>query len=200
MLHYTCYITAFEIVKVNGFRDLSARKIAERLGSSTAPVYSYFESMDELKRIILLKAETLMRGYLFEEYTRSVFLNMGTGVILFAMENRELFRVMFLDNNISGKFLQDFLDSLAAELYRDELVSLLPREDREEILRRMAIFAHGYASLICSGIIQNVSRKDIISTMYNMGRDVISSALVKNGIQPEIINKKKENGHADKNN
>ena len=40
---------AFELVKKSGFRDFTARKIAEELNSSTAPVYSCFNSMDELK-------------------------------------------------------------------------------------------------------------------------------------------------------
>lgn len=188
---------AFEIIKISGFRDLSARKIADRLGSSTAPVYSSFESMESLKKEVILKAEKIIRSYLLEPYTKSVFLNMGTGVILFAMENKELFRVMFLDNNISAEFLKDFMDSLTRELDRDELVSLLPHEDRKEILRRMGIFSHGYASLICSGIISQVTKKDIISTMYNMGRDVIGSALLKNGIKQDKINDSKENRHAD---
>ena len=52
--------TAFEIVKKSGFRDFSTRKIADELHSSTAPVYSYFSSMDDLRSEVLERAEKLV--------------------------------------------------------------------------------------------------------------------------------------------
>ena len=40
---------AFELVRKHGMGKLSARSVAHRLGSSTAPVYNHFSSMPELK-------------------------------------------------------------------------------------------------------------------------------------------------------
>jgi len=174
--------TAFEIVKKSGFRDFSTRKIADELHSSTAPVYSYFSSMDDLKSEVLERAENLMLEYTMKPYTKSVFLNMGTGLVLFAQENRELFRALLLESGETRSMLEKFLKALAVELDKDELVSLLPDKERREVMNRMAIFTHGFASLLCVGLIDEVSKNTAIKTMYNMGRDVIDTALKKAGI------------------
>jgi len=175
--------TAFEIVKKSGFKDFSTRKIAEELGSSTAPVYSYFASMDELKTAVLERAEKLMLEYTLRTYTKSVFLNMGTGLVLFAQENRELFRALLLESGETRSFLEGFIKALTSELHKDDLISLLPQKERSEVMNRMAIFTHGFASLLCVGLIDEVSKKTAIKTMLNMGRDVIDAALKKAGLK-----------------
>lgn len=174
--------TAYEIVKKSGFRDFSTRKIADELGSSTAPVYSYFSSMDDLKNAVLEKAENLMLEYTLKPYTKSVFLNMGTGLVLFAQENRELFRALLLESGETRSFLERFIKALTSELHKDDLISLLPEKERSEVMNRMAIFTHGFASLLCVGLIDDVSKQTAIKTMLNMGRDVIDAALKKAGI------------------
>ncbi len=174
--------SAFEIVKKSGLRDFTARKIAEEMNSSTAPVYSCFSSMDELKTEVFLRAEKLMLEYTMKSYTKSVFLNMGTGLVLFSQENRELFRALLLESGETRALLKNFLRELITELDRDELISLLPKKERKEVMNRMAIFTHGFASLICVGLLDEVNKKEAIKTMYDMGRDVIDSALSKAGI------------------
>ncbi len=174
---------AFEIVKKGGLNDLSARRIAEELNSSTAPVYSCFKSMDELRNEVFNKAEEMMIEYTTRPYTRSVFLNMGTGLALFARDNRELFRALLLEGSETRTVLKKFLKFLRDELVKDDLISKLPEKDRNEVMRRMAIFTHGFASLICVGLIDDVNKNMAIKTMYDMGRDVIDYAFIKAGIQ-----------------
>ncbi len=174
---------AFELVKKSGFRDFTARRIAEELNSSTAPVYSCFKNMDELRSEVLVRGEKLAFEYTMKPYTRSVFLNMGTGFVLFAQENRELFRVMILESPETKGILDQFMKALYKELVRDEVLSKLPEADRKELLRRMSIFSHGLASLICVGIHKDVTKNEAISIMYNMGKDVIDMALMKAGIK-----------------
>lgn len=48
---------AFRIVRNEGFQALTARKIAQNLGSSTQPVYSAFGSMRKLQEVVLQKAK-----------------------------------------------------------------------------------------------------------------------------------------------
>ncbi len=178
--------SALDLVINSGFSDFSARRVADELKSSTAPVYSYFKSMDELKNEVLRRAEKIMLEYSTRTYTKSVFLNMGTGMVLFSQDYRELFRVMLLESGETRELMKNLLVELSADLDRDELVSVLPEKERQEVMRRMAIFTHGFASLICVGLIDDVSKNQVIKTMYNMGRDVISTALRKAGMS-ELI-------------
>ena len=177
---------AFEVVKKNGFRDFTARRIAAELKSSTAPVYSSFSSMDELKNELLSRAEKLVLEYTMRPYTKSVFLNMGTGLVLFAQENRELFRSLLMESNDSRVLLNEFLKTILDELKKDELLSLLPEKDRKEVMNRMALFAYGHAALICVGIIDPIDKNTAIRTMYEMGKDVIEVALKKAGIEKKF--------------
>ena len=175
-------VAALELVKKSGFRDFSARRVAEELKSSTAPVYSCFSSMEELKTEVLARAEAIMLDYSMRPYTGSVFLNMGTGLALFAGEERELFRALLLEGGETADMFEHFIHALEQELDRDELVSQLPVPDRKGVMRRMAIFTYGYATLIHNGMFEKVDRGRIIKTMLETGRDVIDAALRRAGI------------------
>ena len=139
--------------------------------------------MEELREEVLLRGEKLALEYTLKPYTKSVFLNMGTGLVIFAQENRELFRVLILESPETRGILKQFMKSLYAELGKDEIISQLPEEDRKEVLRRMGIFSHGLASLICVGIHNELTKNEAMSIMFNMGKDVIDVALIKAGIK-----------------
>ncbi len=177
---------AFTVVKKTGLNDLTVRKIAEELNSSTAPVYSCFSSLIELKKEIMKRGEQLLLEYSTKSYTKSVFLNMGTGMVLFAQENKELFRALILDSSESKEFMNHFLKTLEYELNKDELISLLPVKERKKIFNRMGIFAHGFASLICAGLLDDVDKNTAIQTMYEMGKDVIDISLLRTGLKKNL--------------
>jgi AcrR family transcriptional regulator len=173
----------FDIVRERGFGELSARMIADRLKSSTGPVYTAFTSMDEIRAEVIRKAEDLLMEYACRPYTKSVFLNMGTGITLFALENPVLFRSMFMETTANANIFEESIQKMAQHLDEDELVSRLSDKERADVVNKMSIFTYGYASLICTGIIKDVNKKTIIKTMLDIGRDVIGSALARCGKQ-----------------
>jgi hypothetical protein len=119
----------------------------------------------------------LLNNYALRPYTKSVFLNMGTGIALFAMENPVLFRSMFMDSAIASNMFEDLTQTVASHLDEDNLVSSLTQGERKDVLHKLAIFVYGYASLICVGVIRKVDKNTIIKTMLEVGRDIIDSAL-----------------------
>jgi len=182
---------AFELAVEGGINIISARKIADKLKSSTAPVYSTFESMDLLKTEVFKRAQKLMLDYATKPYTGSIFLNMGTGYALFARDYQKLYRSIFLDNEISEDMLQNFMNQLTGEMKKDDMLQHLPEAEQLSVMDRMAIFTHGYAAFICAGYYKDVSRQDIIKAMYDMGRDVIGHALYRHGKTEYIQQKEK---------
>ncbi len=178
---------AFDLAVKGGINILSARKIADKLHSSTAPVYSTFESMELLKEAVLSKSKDLMFDYATKPYTSSIFLNMGTGYALFARDYKELYKSIFLENEGSTEMLHDFMERLKGEMIKDDMMKHLPEDERNSVMERMSIFTHGYAAFICAGFLREVSKQDIIQAMYNMGRDVIGHALYRNGKEKYII-------------
>ena len=139
---------AFDIVEKRGLSDLTARRIAAKLGSSTAPVYKYFETMDELSLEIIRIIKEMLLDYTSRPYTERVFLNMGTGVALFACQHKQLYRALLLEKANFGDVVEEFLVILENKLPDDERLKLLSPEERHILLQKMWTYTHGLASLI----------------------------------------------------
>ena len=58
---------AIELTRERGFAAVTARALGEKLGSSSKPVFSLFENMEELQDEVVRSAFELHRKYL-EEY------------------------------------------------------------------------------------------------------------------------------------
>lgn len=167
---------AFDIAREKGLEGLTARKVAERLRCSTAPVYSHFQSMHDLEREVIRKARDLMFEYATRPYTDRVFLNMSTGIVLFARDQSELFRALFLERRIFGDILAGFRSSLLEKMKADERFVDMPEEDRNALLDTMWIFTHGYASLICVGLIGETRQDQIIEKLNQVGTVIVAAA------------------------
>ena len=85
---------AFRVIRKYGLEKFSARSIASELGSSTMPLYSGHRSMKDLEEAITKGATDLLLEYQTKERTGRGFLDMGVGYVMFAMEEKNLFRMM----------------------------------------------------------------------------------------------------------
>jgi len=170
---------AFAIVEKKGFGELTARGIAKKLGSSTAPVYNHFTSMDKLAIEVIKKIKELLLDYTSRPYTERVFLNMGTGVVMFACEHKQLYRALLLEGDSFSDVVNEFLNILEAGLTKDERLQILSAEERHLLLQKMWTYTHGLASLICVGLIKNCNQDFIINNLLDIGADVIGSTIMK---------------------
>ena len=168
---------AVEVVRERGMRALTARGVADKLKSSTAPVYSYFKSMGELRKSVVEHARDRLFHYATRPHTDRVFLNMGTGYALFARDEKELFRAMFLGRVTFTEIIDDLLDLLKDQLVKDPRFTHLPALEREALLEKMWIYTHGLATLICAGLSDDDSRESIVARLEEMGKIVITSVL-----------------------
>jgi len=87
---------AFKILREKGRDKLSARSLARELKCSTMPVYSYLKSMKTLVNDLEEKAIDLMLTYQTTSSTGQPFLDMGLGYVLFARNEKNLFRFLFM--------------------------------------------------------------------------------------------------------
>jgi len=168
---------AFRIAQEQGLHALTARKVAERLQCSTAPVYSHFESMHELEREVIRKARDLLYEYATRPYTDRVFLNMGTGIVLFARDQSELFRALFLERRIFGDILSEFRHDLLERMKAEKRFADMSAAERDALLDTMWIFTHGYAALICVGLIEETNQEQIIEKLNKVGKVIVAAAI-----------------------
>lgn len=170
---------AFAVVEKKGLRDLTARSIAAQLGSSTAPVYKHFENMDDLALEIIKETKEMLLEYTSKAYTERIFLNMGTGTVIFACEHKQLYRALLLEGDSYEDVVHDFLENLEMELLKDKRFDILSKEERHILLHKMWTYTHGLASLICVGLIKDCDQEFIINNLLDIGADVIGSTISK---------------------
>ena len=168
---------AYDIVEEQGLKALSARNVARRLKSSTAPVYKYFDTMDQLERAVAIKIKDLMIQYAGRPYTERIFLNMGTGYALFARDHKQLFRAIFLESDHFKDIVDEFFSHLKDEMANDPRFETLSVDKRGALLTKMQTFTHGLATMICVGLIEDDSEEYIINTLLDVGGAVISATL-----------------------
>jgi AcrR family transcriptional regulator len=170
---------AVAVVEDDGLNLLTARSVAARLGSSTAPVYHYFAAMDDLARSVIMETKRALLEYTSRPYTDRVFLNMGTGVAMFACEHRRLYRALLLEGGGYGDVVQDILDTLESAMTADTRFTSLSSRERHVLLRKMWTFTHGLASQICVGLIKNCDQNSVVGILTDVGADVIGATLAK---------------------
>lgn len=170
---------AFAVVEDQGLKALTARSIASILGSSTAPVYQHFSKMDELALEVIRKTQKLLLDYTSRPYTDRIFLNMGTGVAMFACKHSMLYRALLLEGDNYGDVVGEFLGILEVEMRKDKRFTNLSDSERHKLLEKMWTFTHGLASLICVGLIKDCGQEYIIRTLLDVGGDVIGATLAK---------------------
>lgn len=144
---------AFEIFEKQGLDVITARNLGKELKASPAPIYSNYSSIDELKEELVTVAKNRFMEYIKRPFTELTYLNIGMGICVFARENKELFRSIFLREQSFTDIIRRFRDSVKEEIEKDERFSDLPVETKDSLLLDCWIFAHGYSTLIATGFI-----------------------------------------------
>jgi len=91
--------TALDLVRTNGADSINARAVANALNCSTQPIFSNFEDMDELKSAVIADAYDLYLAFINNEVSSGKYPEykaFGMAYIRFAMEEKELFKLLFM--------------------------------------------------------------------------------------------------------
>lgn len=149
---------AFEIARESGIDNVNARTVSEKLGCSTQPVMYHFKTIEELKAAVYEKADEFHTGYLMSVRTPEdgVMMNIGLNYIRFAIEEPNLFRLLFQSGYAPENNLLEMIDSPMLEpvisAMREEMS--LDTEKTKEVFLILAMFAHGYASIIANNSLE----------------------------------------------
>lgn len=164
------------LVRRSGMTQLTARGVAEVLGSSTAPVYSNFATMEELAEAVQRAAVRELLGLMRRGHTGDAFLDMGVGVLTFVWEWPRLYAALFLAPAAGYDPGLDLMDELTAAL--DGLPELEPlsRQERVLVLKKVAIFTHGLATEICHGCGPDCSLDTLVLLLKEVGRALLADA------------------------
>ncbi len=146
---------AFAVAREAGAAAVNARTVAARLRCSTQPVLYHFGTMEALRRAVCEKADSYHTEYLMNVAgaPQEAMLGIGLNYIRFAMEEPQLFRLLFQSGCAPESSLLDLLDAeaLAPVLSAMQQAAQLPMARVKEAFASLALFTHGYASLLAGG-------------------------------------------------
>lgn len=142
---------AFEAVRADGEANVNARAIAKRLCCSTQPVMYHFAKIEDLKRAVYEKAGRYHTEYLMNiARSRNIMLGIGLNYIRFSVEEPNLFRFLFQSGYATQNSLPEMVDSeeLSPVILAMQSAMELDAKQTKEVFITLAMFVHGYASII----------------------------------------------------
>ena len=167
--------TAFELVRREGLSALSARRIAQELECSTQPIYRTYQSMQELEKAVIRKAEEYAIEYLLQgDMAEEPFLHIGLQYFDFARNESELFKLMFLEGRLKNTPEQMGFPSmpLMERMQQDKHLQGLSEESLKRIGRDMWVFTHGLITLLYGMELEN-AEEFVRKSLYKMGQTII---------------------------
>ncbi|MDO4371831.1 MAG: TetR-like C-terminal domain-containing protein [Clostridia bacterium] len=141
---------ALRVVRAKGADALTAKTMADALGTSTQPVFTAFGSMDGVRAEVYAAAMRVYDRYTGEGLREPVpFLGVGKQYLRFAREEPELYRLLFLSREGSAmksmQHLQAIVRPTLMEIYR------ITAAEADLYFRDLWIAVHGLATLIVTG-------------------------------------------------
>lgn len=170
---------AFEIFEKQGLDAITARNLAKALDASPAPIYSCYNSMDELKKELVDRAKKVFMEYVMRQETDMIFLNSGIGLCAFAREEKQLFVSIFLREKAYKTLLKEFRDLMREEMSKDPRFEGLPSDFKNELFLECWFYGHGLATLIATGYFENPTNEFIKEKLLS-GAAVMLFTRIKN--------------------
>ena len=172
-----------EIVKADGAGALTARALGARLGSSPRPIFTVFESMEEVLGEVRMSAKKLYASYVDRGLSEEIaFKGVGTQYILFAIREPKLFRLLFMEEqenvpSISGvlPLIEENYDRIVRSVQDSYGLDI---EEARKLYRHLWIYTHGIATL-CATRMCSFTAEEIGSMMSEVFKGLL------NGIEEE---------------
>lgn len=149
--------TALSITKEHGIDAVTARELGNRLGSSARPIFTVFESMDEVKEFVIMKAKEMYGQYVEEGLKdKPAFRGVGIAYIRFAVEQPRLFQLLFMSASRESKDVSAILPVIE-DNYDRVLKSVqepygLEKKSAEKIYQHLWTYTHGIATMFATGL------------------------------------------------
>ena len=160
---------ALELVSEKGMEALTARELGLRLGSSARPIFTVFNSMEEVQEEV--RAAALKR---FESYAEKamhytpVFKQVGMQMILFAIEEPKLYQLVYMSENTGATDFEGIVERLGdvaqlcvGVIQRDYGLS---EEDAKALFEHVWIYTFGIGALCATGMCR-FSQDEIIQML-----------------------------------
>ena len=145
------------VVSEKGAQALTAKELGAALGTSTTPIFTVFNSMQEVQDAVMLAAMER-----FEEYAHKaahlgpVFKQVGMQMILFAKEEPKLYQLIFMSSISEAQTFDDIYAHLGS--VADECLDVLQKDydmskdNAKTLFEHVWIHTFGIGALCATGV------------------------------------------------
>ena len=174
--------TAFQIVREQGLDALTARNIAKKLNCSTQPIYSVFENMEEVKDNVYNMAVDFALSCMkqYKNDKNSPALNLATGYLYFAKNEKQLFRTVYLSGHKKYDLNKDKLiaqEMSTTYMRYSKRLNAIAESKLKKIFFRLSIYLVGIGAMI------NTDTLELdINEAVEMVKDMYEILLLSEGI------------------
>lgn len=145
---------AMQVVRDKGIDGLTAKTMADELGTSTQPVFTAFGSMDTVKQEVYASAVHVYDSYADAGLKEKIpFFGVGMQYIRFAREEPELYRLLFLTKTQDQEYSAMKSMQRLQELVRPTLVNIyhITAEEADLYFRDLWFVVHSLSTLVVTG-------------------------------------------------
>ena len=171
---------ALSIVREQGFDALTARALGTKLDSSARPIFTVFQSMEEVQTEVIATAREQYNSHIKEALSQSKdihrFKCVGEQYIKFAISEPKLFQLLFMKEQ---EHMPNFTNILPIiEMNYEQILSSIEQEygfDRsisQRIYQHLWVYTHGIATL-CATKMCCFTKEEISNMMTEIFKSIL---------------------------
>jgi len=147
---------AYEVVAKEGFSKFTARNIAAKMKCSTQPIYLEFKNMEDLKQALFKEIfDYLSAEVLPKEQSGDKLVDLGFNYIKFATKEKQLYKALYLEEDLGDNSIQKFSFDYFVELVQQEPeYKDLPEDKLSALYTGFWIIVTGLAALTSANIMK----------------------------------------------
>ena len=145
------------VVSEKGAQALTAKELGAALGTSTTPIFTVFNSMQEVQDAVMLAAMERFEEYAHKAaHLEPVFKQIGMQMILFAKEEPKLYQLIFMSSISEAQTFDDIYAHLGS--LADECLNVLQKDydlskaDAKTLFEHVWIHTFGIGALCATGV------------------------------------------------
>ena len=166
---------ALTIALADGLKAITARKVADVLGCSVAPIYVNYASIDNLIADVVEYIFAQSNQLTKEAKGSHVFEQMGYASLFFAKQYPQLFRDLVLEPNNYIASYNQVEEDLVALMRKDETTSLLDDDQRRRLLFQMRTFQLGLSTMMANQMMPSwLSDEEAEEMMIDVGNQLLA--------------------------
>lgn len=170
---------AFALTRAEGLEAVLVKRIAELLGCSVQPIYSYCNSMDELRAAVIEKANDHMKAYMATHIDpANPFRSTGMAYVHYAKEEPHLFQ-LFLQrkrayvHTLEDLYLQDADPCIPQRIAEQMTISL---KKAKALHLNMLVYTTGIGAIMATSD-EGLSENELIERLESAHQAFMKQAM-----------------------